>query len=133
MAAPRASPDVRKKAMAVPAVSASCGATFLFRNKTTTKKHEDTVSANVQRRVVGNEGVRICLLGPIAHAEAGQVSVREGEEDHEDDEPSIVLKEDRQVAPGLHIAEHEERNEQQASQHEDRQQAAVLPWLEAKQ
>lgn len=55
------------------------------------------------------------LLWSVAHAEARQVSVTEGEEDHEDDEEAVVVEEDGQEDTRLNVTQHEERNEQQAT------------------
>lgn len=60
------------------------------------------------------------LLWSEAHTEAGQVTVSEGEEDHEDNEPGIMVEEDGQVVAGLNITQHEERDEDQASTDEER-------------
>lgn len=69
------------------------------------------------------------ILGSEAHAEAGQVSVGEGEEDHEDDVPGIVGEEHRQVAPGLDVTQHEERHKHQPEAYQGRQPHAVLTRL----
>lgn len=53
----------------------------------------------------------IISLWAEAHAQAGQVSVREGEEQHESDEPGVMVEEDGQVETGQNVAEHEERYE----------------------
>lgn len=60
------------------------------------------------------------VLWSKAHAQAGQVSVTEGEENHEDDEPAIVKKEDRQVKTRLNVTQHEERDEGEAANDEHR-------------
>lgn len=52
-----------------------------------------------------------------AHAQAGQVAVAEWEEGHEHDVPSVMNKHDRQVVPGLYVAQNEERDEYDAEQH----------------
>lgn len=69
------------------------------------------------------------LLGPKAHAKAGQVSIGKGKDYHEDDEPGIVFKEDRQVVSGLNIAQHEERHEDHTGHQKNGHQFAVLPRL----
>lgn len=69
------------------------------------------------------------LLGPEAHAEAGQVSVAEGEEDHEEDVPGVVGEQHRQVVPGLDVTQHEERHEDHTETHHDWQDDAVLTGL----
>lgn len=51
------------------------------------------------------------LLWSEAHAQTGQISVTEGKEDYEEDEPAIMMKEDRQVETRLNITQHEERDE----------------------
>lgn len=71
----------------------------------------------------------LALLWSEAHAEAGQVSTGEGEEDHEDDEPGIVLKDDRQIVAGLNVAQHEERHKDHTGYHKNGHQFAVLPRL----
>lgn len=43
------------------------------------------------------------LLGSKAHAEAGQVSIGEGEQDHEDDVPGVVGKEHGEVVTGRDV------------------------------
>lgn len=68
-------------------------------------------------------------LGPEAHAEAGQVAVGDGEEDHEDDVPGVMGEEDGQVVPGLHVAQHEQGDEDDAEEHQHWQEAAVLAGL----
>lgn len=35
------------------------------------------------------------LLWSKAHAETGQVSITEGEDNHEEDEPAVMMEEDR--------------------------------------
>ena len=69
------------------------------------------------------------LLGPKAHAKAGQVSIGKGKDYHEDDEPGVVFKEDRQVVAGLNIAQHEERHEDHTGHQKNGHQFAVLPRL----
>lgn len=64
-----------------------------------------------------------------AHAETGQVSVAEGEEDHEDDVPGVVREQHRQVVSGLNVAEDEERNEHHACDDQDGQPDAVFTGL----
>lgn len=56
-------------------------------------------------------------LGPKTHAKAGQVSIGGGEENHEEDVPSIMGKEDRQVPAGSHITQHEEWDEDHTKNH----------------
>lgn len=70
------------------------------------------------------------LLGSKAHAEAGQVAVGEGEEDHEDDVPGVVGEQHGQVETWHHVAQHEERHEDDTQRHEDRKPDAVLTWLQ---
>lgn len=55
------------------------------------------------------------LLWSEAHAEAGQVSVTEGEDDHEEDEPAVMIEEDGQVETRLNITQHEERDEDETA------------------
>lgn len=68
-------------------------------------------------------------LGPEAHAEAGQVAVGDGEEDHEDDVPGVMGEDDGQVVSGLHVAQHEKGDEDDAEEHQQWQEAAVLAGL----
>lgn len=68
-------------------------------------------------------------LGAKAHAEAGQVSVGEGEEDHEDNEPGIMFKEHGQVVAWLNITQHEERHKGNTGQQHHRQEFTVLSRL----
>lgn len=68
-------------------------------------------------------------LRSVAHAEAGQVAVAEGEEEHEGDEEAVVMEEDGQMEAGLNVAQHEERYENNASQDGRRQHPAVFTWL----
>lgn len=70
------------------------------------------------------------LLRSKAHAETGQVSVGEGEEDHEDDVPGIMVKPHREVVTRLNIAQHEERDEDEPHTHKDMKPDAVLTRLE---
>lgn len=71
------------------------------------------------------------LLGSKAHAEAGQVSIGKGEQDHEDDVPGIVAE---PHGLGNHtrldITEHEEGDEDDPQAHEDWKPDAVLARLE---
>lgn len=70
------------------------------------------------------------LLGSKAHAEAGQVAIGEGEEDHEDDVPGVVGEQHWQVETWHHVAQHEERHEDDAQHHKDRKPDAVLTRLQ---
>lgn len=70
------------------------------------------------------------LLRSEAHAQTGQVSVTEGEQHHEEDEPGVMVEEDGQVEAGLDVTHHEERDKQDASGDGHREQQTVLPWLE---
>lgn len=69
------------------------------------------------------------VLWSEAHAETGQVSVTEGEEDHENDVPGVVSEHHGQVVSGLNVTEHEERNEHQACEDQDGQPDAVFTGL----
>lgn len=69
------------------------------------------------------------LLGPEAHAKAGQVAIGDGEEDHEDDVPGVMREYDRQVVTGLHVAQHEKGDKDDSEGHHHWQEAAVLPGL----
>lgn len=68
-------------------------------------------------------------LGSEAHAEAGQVAVGEGEEDHEDHVPGVVREEHGQVVAGLHVTQHEERHKHQPCRHQSGEPTAVLARL----
>lgn len=46
----------------------------------------------------------IISLWAETHAQASQVSVREGEEQHEYDEPGVMVEEDREVETRLNVA-----------------------------
>lgn len=70
------------------------------------------------------------LLGSKAHAKTGQVSVGEGEDDHEDDVPGIMGKQNREVVTRLDVAQHEERDEDEPHSHQDGKPNAVLTRLE---
>lgn len=50
-----------------------------------------------------------------AHAKTGQISVREGEDGHEADEPAVMVKEDGKVDTRLDVTQHEEGHENQAT------------------
>lgn len=60
------------------------------------------------------------LLWAVAHAETGQVAVTEGEDNHEDDEEAIMVEEDGQVETRLDVTQHEEGDEDQATQDKHR-------------
>lgn len=70
------------------------------------------------------------LLGSEAHAEAGQVSVGEGEEDHEEDVPGVVSERHGEVFPRMDVAQHEERDEDDSDATQDRKPDAVLTRLD---
>ena len=70
------------------------------------------------------------LLGSKAHAETGQVSVGEGEEDHEDDVPDIVGERHREVVTGLNITKYEEGDEDNPQTHQGRKPHAVFTRLQ---
>ena len=72
------------------------------------------------------------LLWSEAHAEAGQVSIAEGEEDNEDDVPGVVGEQHGQVVPGLDITQHKERHKDHTETHHDGQDDAVLTGLTGK-
>lgn len=46
----------------------------------------------------------VISLWAEAHAQASQVSVREGEEQHETDEPGVMVEEDGEVETRLNVA-----------------------------
>lgn len=73
------------------------------------------------------------VLWSEAHAETGQVSIAEGEEDHENDVPGVVSEHHGQVVSGLNVTEHEERNEHQACDDQDGQPDAVFTGLNREQ
>ena len=60
------------------------------------------------------------LLWTVAHAETGEVSVTEGEDDHEDDEEAVMVEVDGQVESRLNVTEHEERHEDHATRYQHR-------------
>lgn len=69
------------------------------------------------------------LLGSEAHAEAGQVSVGEGEDDHEDDVQGVVGKPHGEGVTRLDVTQHEERDEDDPQAHHDRKPHAVFTRL----
>lgn len=71
-------------------------------------------------------------LGAEAHAQAGQVPVGEGEDDHEDDVPGVVGKDDGEATARLNVAQHEEGDEDEPGHHQDGEPPAVLAWLPGK-
>lgn len=71
-------------------------------------------------------------LGAEAHAETGQVSVGEGEDGHEDDVPGVVGEKHGEGVARLHVAQHEERDEDEPQAHQDRKPDAVLARLQGK-
>lgn len=73
------------------------------------------------------------LLRAVAHAQAGQVAVTEGKEDHEDDEDAVMMEEDGEVEPRLDVTQHEERDKNQATGDGSGQQQAVLLRLESQE
>lgn len=70
------------------------------------------------------------LLWSKAHAEAGQVSIGEREQDHEEDVPGVMRKHHGEVVPRLDVAQHEERDEDHPHAAQDRKPDAVLPRLD---
>lgn len=70
------------------------------------------------------------LLGSEAHAEAGQVSVGEGEQDHEEYVPGVVRKPHREVGARMDVAQHEERDEDHSHATQDRKPDTVLTRLD---
>lgn len=71
-------------------------------------------------------------LGAEAHAQAGQVPVGEGEDDHEDDVPGVVGKDDGEEMARLNVAQHEEGDEDEPRRHQDGKPHAVSSWLPGK-
>jgi len=71
-----------------------------------------------------------CLLGSKAHAEAGQVSVGEREEDHEDDVPGVMRKQHGEVVARFDVAQHEERDEDDPYTNQGRKPLAVFTRLD---
>lgn len=90
---------------------------------------EDGVNEEDEKRGDGRRRAAHSL-GAEAHAETGQVAVGEGEEDHEDDVPGVVLEDHAQVVARLHVAQHEERHEDDPQAHQDREPDAVLARLQ---
>lgn len=72
------------------------------------------------------------LLWTITHAEACQVPVTEGKEDHEEDKEAVVMENDWQVGTRVNVAQHEERDEDQATPNGCRKYHTVFSWLEKK-
>lgn len=97
---------------------------------------ESKWDCSAQRQAEGQEEghdgpCRLCLmlwhlLGSEAHAETGQVSVGEGEDDHEDDVQGVVFKHHGEVVTRLDIAQHEERYEDDSQTHQDRKPQTVF-------
>lgn len=69
-------------------------------------------------------------LGAEAHAEAGQVTIGEGEEDHEDNVPGVMGEQHGQVLTRLDVAQHEEGDEDDPQPHQDREPDAVFTRLQ---
>lgn len=69
------------------------------------------------------------LLWSKTHAQAGQVSITEGKEDHEDDEPAVMVEENWQVETRLNIAQHEEGHKDHTTRNDHRKQETVLTRL----
>ena len=69
------------------------------------------------------------LLGSEAHAETGQVSVGEGEDDHEDDVPGVVAEQHGEVVTRLDVTQHEERDKENPQPHQGRKPDAVFARL----
>ena len=70
------------------------------------------------------------LLWAVAHAEACQVSITEGEENHEDDEETVMMEVNGQVESRLNITQHEKGDEDHAAQDGHRKYHAVFARLE---
>lgn len=67
-------------------------------------------------------------LWSVGHAEGRQVSVGEGEQGHDGDEGAVVTEDDGESGV-LHVAQHEQRDEDQTRQHGAGEQNAVLRRL----
>lgn len=67
--------------------------------------------------------------GRQAHGEGHQVTVGNSKEQHESDEVGVLREEDGQPGPLGRVAQHEERDEQDAQADEQGQQPAVLVRL----
>lgn len=72
----------------------------------------------------------LVLLWSEAHAEAGQVSVGEGEDDYEDDEPGVMIKQNGEVVTRRDVAQHEERDEDEPQAHQHRKPDTVFTRLD---
>lgn len=68
-------------------------------------------------------------LWAVAHAQAGQVSVGEGEERHEGDEPAVMGEVDGEIGARMNVAQHEERDEGQSGPDKQGELQAVVPRL----
>ncbi|XP_037830705.1 cyclin-dependent kinase 15 isoform X1 [Kryptolebias marmoratus] len=68
-----------------------------------------------------------------AHAEACQISVTEGKQDHKDDEKTIMVKKDGQMKSRLNVTQHEERDKDHPTYDGHRKYHAVFTRLEHKQ
>lgn len=90
-------------------------------------------------KIKANINVLGCLLcagfslWTITHAEACQVPITEGKEDHEEDKEAVVMENDRQVGTRVNVAQHEERDEDQATPNGCRKYHTVFSWLEKKE
>lgn len=95
----------------------------------------DTKDSGVKDGEGSTGGVKVAeahSLGAEAHAEAGQVAVGEGEEDHEEDVPGVVREDHGEVVTRLDVAQHEEGDEDEARRHQHREPDAVFAWLRRK-
>lgn len=72
------------------------------------------------------------LLGSKAHAQTGQVSIGEGEEDHEDDVPGVMGEQNWEVVAWSDVTQHEEWDEDDPHGHKHGQQDAVFTGLNMK-
>lgn len=70
--------------------------------------------------------------GRQAHGEGHQVTIGNSEDHHEGDEVGVLWEERGQPGPLGHVAQHEERNEQDAQADQQGQQPAVLVRLRQK-
>lgn len=63
-------------------------------------------------------------LWRVGHAEGRQVPVGEGEQDHDDDEGRVVMEDDGESGV-FHVAQHDQRDEDQARHHGGGEQKAA--------
>lgn len=68
------------------------------------------------------------ILWTVAHTEACQIPITEGEEDHVEDKEAVMMENDWQVGTRLNVAQHEERDEDQTTPDGHRKYCTVFSW-----